>query len=123
MATRRIGFYDGLPKADAVRELQAGRADGPQADEDLILNYLRNGTQVVAVAGLAVDLLSKNGDIIGPPHEFSDGVWSWTADVIHYVKQYHVRVPNEFVAHMRSNGWIPKPPQDSKSAVSNRWET
>jgi hypothetical protein len=123
MATKHFGFYGSRPKPEAVRELKASRSNVPQPDEDAILKYLQNGTQVVAVAGLAVDLLSKDGEIIGPPHEFSDGVWSWTSDVIHYVKRYHVRVPAEFVEHMRNSDWLPKPLQGGRSDVTGRWAT
>jgi hypothetical protein len=123
MSTNRFGFFTSRPKSEAIGELECLRSDTPQENESLILKYLESGTQVVAVAGLASDLLSKGGDIVGPPHEFSDGVWSWTADVVHYVKRYHVRVPEAFVDHMKANSWVPSDVVDAKSVVSTNWVT
>jgi hypothetical protein len=119
---KRFGFFSELPKADAIRVLRENLGEGPQMDEERILNYLRTGTQMVAVAGVVFDLLAKDESIIGPPHEFSDGEWLWSADVLHYVMHYHLRVPEGFVSHMRGNNWVPRVPGNIQQTVSERWK-
>lgn len=119
---KRFGFFSELPKADAIRVLRGNLGKGPQVDSEKILDYLRSGTQVVAVAGVVVDLLAENATIIGPPHEFSDGEWLWSADVVHYVEVYHLRIPDEFVSHMRGNNWVPKVPENARDVVSEKWK-
>lgn len=122
MGENEFGFLNKLPLQAAVQLLENGRSEKPQPDEDQILNYLQNGTQVVAVAGIVRDLLSKNCEVVGPPHEYSDGVWSWTSDMIHYVRRYHFRVPDAFVSHMRASNWIPKVPREDMTTTLKRWQ-
>lgn len=123
MTTNRFGYFDRRPKAEAIAELESLRSNSPQENEAMILKYLQSGTQVVAVAGLATDLLSLGGDIIGPPNEFSDGVWSWTSDVIYYVERYHIRLADDFIAHMKRNNWIPTPIVNKIPIVASTWVT
>jgi hypothetical protein len=37
---------------------------------------------------------------------FTDGVWEWPAYLSYYVREYHSRLPDEFVANMKENNWI-----------------
>jgi hypothetical protein len=117
----RFGFFGDKPKAEAVAEVTSLRSDQPQESEDRILKYLRSGKQIVAVAGLASDVLT--GNIIGPPNVFTDGEWTWTSDAIHYVQQYHVRIPAEFKNHMESNNWQVPTVANPESLVASSWTT
>jgi hypothetical protein len=33
---------------------------------------------------------------------FSDGVYAWDAIIIHWIRKYHVRLPNEFLLHLEN---------------------
>jgi hypothetical protein len=35
-----------------------------------------------------------------------DGVWIWPEGLAHYVERHSVRLPEEFVDHMRSRSWV-----------------
>jgi hypothetical protein len=37
--------------------------------------------------------------------DLTDGVWMWPEGLAHYVEAHSVRLPDEFVDHMRSRGW------------------
>ncbi len=53
---------------------------------------------------VAKDWLAEDPEVvIGPPHVLTDGAYVWPADLPHYVRNYHVRLPNHFVIHMRRN--------------------
>jgi hypothetical protein len=47
--------------------------------------------------------------IIGSPDIMIDGVYAWPGDLPFYVRRYHVRLRDDFVAHMRANGWTVPP--------------
>ena len=35
----------------------------------------------------------------------TDGTWSWPEGLPHYITDHHVRLPDDFVAHMRRLNW------------------
>ena len=35
----------------------------------------------------------------------TDGMWAWPEGLSHYIRDHHVRLPNEVVDHMRSSNW------------------
>jgi hypothetical protein len=47
----------------------------------------------------------------------TDGEWVWPEGLAHYVERHKVRLPDEFAASMRRNGW--EPPQNSDHAVQD----
>ncbi|MBM79913.1 MAG: hypothetical protein CMJ78_04885 [Planctomycetaceae bacterium] len=102
MSLKRFGFFDEQPESHVVAELIASIRASPSEDEDKILNYLREGKQLLAIPGVVVDLLSETEGIIGPPHVFTDGEWAWTSDVLYYIERYHISIPSEFLARMKS---------------------
>jgi hypothetical protein len=102
---RLVGFF---------RELPHGLPDGPSLRESLgsthasepeILEYLRNGTMMVASPGMVGDVLGNPQVPVAAPHILTDGEWAWSGDLAYYVGKYHVRLPAEFVRHMEANGW------------------
>jgi hypothetical protein len=111
-----------LRKAGFFRELSHGMVDGPSLRESLrespienehkVIDYLSHGVLFVATFGLASDVLDDKGALIGPPHILTDGIWAWPKDLIHYVKKYHIYLPEEFVSHMKANHWKVPPETD-----------
>ena len=107
MKLNRFGFFDDLPfeeRRGALKRLC--HLAGPHPDRQFVLKYLETGVPFILIAGITRDWLSDSEEIIGPPHVLTDGKWGWTADVYHYIQRYNLPVPDEFIAHMRSNRWI-----------------
>lgn len=108
MALRRAGFF---------RELGYGNEQGPsleecrheaaQADEALILGYLESGSVLVAMFGVEDDYFDPAKTAIADTAIVTDGTWCWPGELAHYVREYHVAVPADFVAHMRQRSWQP----------------
>jgi hypothetical protein len=102
----RVGFFHELRHAlpgdpslrDAVQPLA-------HADETRIVRYLREGKRFVAFDEVTRDLLDPHATPIGMSAVLTDGEYAWPSDLAHYVERYHVRVPDEFIAHMAENGW------------------
>ena len=44
--------------------------------------------------------------------DLTDGFWLWPEGLWIYVSRYHVRLPDEFVAHMRAVDFDPFPPEE-----------
>lgn len=105
MTLNRCGFFDDMPTGEASALLRNVSSESPRPNEEEVARYLEGGTQILAVPGAVSDLLSDPEQIIGAPHVFTDGEWAWTADVVYYVRKYHIALPDEFLERMRKCGW------------------
>jgi hypothetical protein len=52
--------------------------------------------------------------------EHSDGVWVWPEGLAHYVRSHDVRLPEDFVAHMRSRTFRPPAEVDAEPFAAQR---
>lgn len=106
MKLKQVGFYKelrhGSPEGDSLEE---ARADSAQDRQNKILEYLKCGKIFIASPGLVKDVLSSEGKIIGSANILTDGNWAWPQDLIYYVQNYNVALPEEFVSHMANNTW------------------
>ncbi|MGY0069049.1 hypothetical protein ACWZEH_20120 [Streptomyces sp. QTS137] len=105
---RSAGFFAelspgwGLAEAgsikDAVRPF-------PKPDEQSILTYLRNGTEIWSEMSAGPDVLDPEGPTLtGIGSLSTDGTWLWREDLLYYLATYHVALPDEFLDHIRSLG-------------------
>jgi hypothetical protein len=71
-----------------------------------VLAYLRAGQEWIQFRGWSYCRFecgiapSALGD-----RDLTDGVWVWPEGLAHYVEMHSVRLPKEFIDHMRSQGW------------------
>jgi hypothetical protein len=103
---KTVGFYKDLPHGfKSHPELKSVISGMAHPHTDAILNYLRSGEVHTACPGLIEDVLSEERILIGSPHIMTDGVWAWPNDLAYYVEKYHVKLPEVFIDHMKSNKW------------------
>ena len=123
MRVRDFGFF---------RELEHGDPDGasiydhlredPQPHEQEAATYLAAGVPVFGGSGVFRDVISGSNRIIGAFQLLTDGEWVWPSDLVHYVKTYHVMLPQELVEHARRNAWrVPELSADDLVRVSRAW--
>ena len=102
----RLKYADDPPadgrSANNVAAIRARVADGPQVDEERIVQYLRRGVGFAATCYFE-DVIAGRG--VEAVVFMTDGEWVWTNALLYYVERYHWRVEPEFVAHMQSMGW------------------
>lgn len=76
-------------------------------DRPRIVQYLKSGVRWNRFLGYSWCRLPG-----GPPDkemgnaDLCDGVWLWPEGLHVYVDRFHVRLPDEFVAHMRQNEFV-----------------
>ena len=81
--------------------------------ENQILAYLRQGIACAVYPDprMSRDVFDPSVRIETPPDEpgagvlYTDGEWIWAGVTGYYVGRYHVRLPEEFVAHAEASGW------------------
>ncbi len=69
-----------------------------------IAAYLRSGKSYASWKGWADCRLCPDGKHLGSD-DLTDGEWVWPQGLDHYVLDHKVRLPDEFIASMRRNGW------------------
>lgn len=83
-------------------------------DRSRLVDYLNSGTLVREWLGHEPCLM----DASVPDHEmgcgeYSDGVWIWPEGLSVYVGRFQVRLPDEFLKHVRANAFVnPRPHPD-----------
>jgi len=114
-----IGFYGELPHgAPQGPSLALARQAQGIPEEAQLVKYLESGQlyrRAVPLSETHPWLEPPAGDStydwfdtdidIGPPHQLTDGVYIWPADLAYYVRTYHVRLPRAFVIHARNNDY------------------
>jgi hypothetical protein len=114
-----------LLRAGFFRELRHGRPDGPSLGEsieahghpeaDRIISYLESGEVLATTGSMVDDYLDVSRQGVARLEIVTDGVWVWPRDLAYYVREHRVKLPEEFVAHMRAQHW--EPPALSPAAL------
>jgi len=103
---QQVGFIHRLPPLDRAHVLGFFAQPTAVADEAAILRYLESGQLYATVPGVEDDPLLDGRPLIGPMHICTDGVFAWPQTLAYWVKTHHVRLPAEFVQHMKVTGWV-----------------
>jgi hypothetical protein len=102
---KRCRLFPSDPSEHDVLTLRKLIREKSDENELKVIKYLETGHMIFVCPGISRDILDESFRIICAPHVLTDGVWAWTADVVHYVNKYHLEVPGEFILHMKSNQW------------------
>jgi hypothetical protein len=101
-----VGFFRELPHGKPTGpSLREHLQESGHPDEAAIVHYLNAGTTLAATGSMVDDYLDDTKKGVAHLEIATDGSWVWPRDLAYYVGAYHVRLPPEFVEHMRSNGW------------------
>jgi hypothetical protein len=116
---RRADFYKLFCSQDdsTLLELRARCCNIPHPFEHLILEYL-NPERDLDFSGthLFNDRLA-NIESVGGFGWYSDGEWVWSNATWYYIKNYHFRIPQDFVEHMAAKNWSP-PKEIDKTEIA-----
>ena len=105
MKLKRVGFFSDLRYGDAADKPIASCIDATLPDQRLReISYLRSGHTLIASPGFSRDILSPER-IIGPLAMLTDGEYVWPSDLAYYLEQYHVHLPDHFLAHIIAHNW------------------
>lgn len=71
-------------------------------DKNKIINYLKNGSSCAQYLGWSTCRICRKENGFS---DFTDDKWIWPEGLAHYVEDHNVRLPREFINHMRNNGF------------------
>lgn len=105
---KTVGFFQELnPKRPSVYQGNIADSVTTEAlpDEKAVVSYLRGGCSLLDVMGAEEDVLGSGRHIVGGASLMTDGEWLWREDLQFYVTNYHLRLPDEFLAAIRRNNY------------------
>ncbi|MEH1014099.1 hypothetical protein V6U90_13435 [Micromonospora sp. CPCC 206060] len=97
---KQVGFYK------SAEDVSAAAGSTQYSWEPMAVRYLEQGMTVLVSPGWVHDLLGRQAKIICQYSTLTDGKWIWPSDLVYYLRTYHVVLPDEFLAHMASHGWV-----------------
>jgi len=106
---RAVGIYREMYRKDKpeLKPLSESYTTRIIGDRDRIADYMQAGTPVFDVMEDVVDMVDGREWIRSGPTLVSDGEWIWRLDSIHYLRNYSLDMPQEFVDHVRRQNYQP----------------
>ena len=106
MELKSVGYYKemshGKPNDNSILDYI-----NKEKNENIekIYQYLRSGVELVVSPGVTYDIISPEKGTSGISSSYTDGIWLWPGDLAYYVKNYNLKLPNEFISTMKENNW------------------
>ena len=111
-------FYDDSPELPSIRDFVRST---PHPDTERIAAYLRGGIGLAGVGKFVDDVLDPTSRVALTPGFRTDEVWLWREYLPHYVARHNVALPEDFIAHMQTNGWtVPRLSETEVSRLSQK---
>lgn len=107
----------GFREIHALAEFQPDMMGLPSIHEGLgqvkvderIMNYLSSGHNLSSYRGIEQDFFDGDEIVPGAFSMYTDGEWAWYTYVKYYYNKYEVKLPPQFIQHIRRNNFsVPK---------------
>ena len=106
MKVKTVGYYKEMPHGNnstkSIKDFIHKEADGRISD---ICHYLDSGIELVVSPGIVDDIIKPERGVAGTSSTFTDGEWFWPGDLSYYVRNYNLKLPDEFLKTMENNNW------------------
>ena len=81
--------------------------DCEKDNRDKIIAYLKSGKECAAYKGFSWCRFKCGiSDTQMGTTDLTDGKWAWPEGLYHYVERHDVKLPDEFIEHMKSKNWV-----------------
>ena len=95
-----IGYWNNLLTNTWIHPRLLIDKEWETENRDKIIKYLRNSMDFSYSFGLSPNRFFRGPKHMGD-HEKTDGVWVWPSGLADYGELYHIRLPNQFLNHMK----------------------
>lgn len=106
MKVKTVGYYKEMPYGkNSAYSIRDFINKGDKHLVSSICRYLDSGIPFVVSPGCVYDIIHPEKGISGSGSTYTDGSWFWPDDLSYYVKNYNLKLPDEFIETMRNNNW------------------
>ena len=106
MKVRTVGYYKDMPHGiNSALSLIDYINQEDKLKIDKICGYLENGIALIVSPGSVEDVINPENGSAGTSSTYTDGEWIWPGDLAYYVRNYRLKLPEEFVKTMEKNLW------------------
>ena len=72
---------------------------------DKVCAYLDSGIPIIVSPGTVSDVIDETKGSAGSPSILTDGKWAWSGVLSYYVRNYNLKLNDEFLETMVLNEW------------------
>ena len=106
MTITSVGYFremlDGSPSDPSIK----GYIDkGNASIIDKVCAYLDSGLPLIVSPGTVLDIIDETKGSAGSPSILTDGKWVWSGVLSYYVRNYNLKLNDEFLETMVLNEW------------------
>lgn len=106
MKLKTVGYYKEMPHGhETGNSIFDFINKGSQEYIDKIYQYLKSGVEFVVSPEVTHDIITPEKGTSGIASSYTDGIWLWPGDLAYYVKNYNLKLPDEFISTMSQNNW------------------
>ena len=106
MNIKTQGYFKEMPHGNsACPSIKEYINKGDRTLIEKICNYLSSGVAIAATPGIVNDVIDPDKGVAGSPTALTDGTWVWPGDLAYYVKNYRLKIADEFIKTMQDNNW------------------
>ena len=100
---RALGFWKGKNESGNFPHPQNFiDPDWDTHEKQMVIDYLKRGSRFIGFQGLSWCRFNC-GDTNMGAFELTDGTYLWPEGLVHYLEKHDVRLPQDFVDHVRKN--------------------
>lgn len=103
---RVIGYWQeetyGFENQDIRMSLAELKNKAIEYPKEKVINYLKGGYLLLGFRGYTKDIFEPSNFIESGKSLYGDGEWIWTWDVVSYVQNYNIALPENFLSYMEN---------------------
>ncbi len=106
MRLKSVGYFKEMPHGVNSKDSIYDYINKEKAsDINKICTYLDGGIELIVSPGVVEDVINPERGTAGVTSTYTDGVWLWPGDLSYYVRNYKLKLPDEFIKTMEQNDW------------------
>lgn len=106
MNVKTVGYYKEMPhRIETTDSIYDFINKEKQERIKSICKYLDSGLELIVSPGVTEDIIEPLNGNAGTTSTFTDGIWLWPGDLSYYVRNYRLKLPDDFITTMKNNNW------------------
>ncbi len=106
MKLKSVGYFKEMPHGvNSKDSIYDYIKKEKTSDIKKICAYLDAGIELIVSPGVVEDVINPERGTAGVTSTYTDGVWLWPGDLSYYVRNYKLKLPEEFIKTMQQNDW------------------